>query len=106
MVAPEFQITNEPTIIAYVNYMQSIITNGAGEAKPDYAALTAIAADSQALLAELNLVLAANQISASTIAQIKTALDTIATSTTSGTLNRVYAAILLVMSSPEYIVLR
>ena len=105
-VAPEFQITNEPTIIAYVNYMQTVIVNGAGDAKPDYSALTTIAADSQALLSELNLVLAANQISAATIAQMKTALDTIATTTTAGTLNRIYAAIVLVMASPEYLVLR
>ncbi len=106
MVAPEFQITNEPSVIAYVNYMQSVIVGGAGDAKPDYAALTAIAADSQALLNELNLVLAANQISAATIARMKTALDTIVTTTTAGTLSRIYAAILLVMASPEYLVLR
>ena len=106
LVAPEFQITNEPTVIAYVNYMQSVIVNGAGDAKPDYSALTTIAPDSQALLNELNLVLAANQISAATIGQMKTALDTIATTTTAGTLNRIYAAIVLVMASPEYLVLR
>ena len=106
MVAPEFQITNEPTVIAYVNYMQTVIANGAGDAKPDYSALTTIAADSQALLNELNLVLAANQISAATIGQMKTALDTIATTTTAGTLNRIYAAVVLVMASPEYLVLR
>ena len=106
LVAPEFQITNEPSVIAYVNYMQAVIANGAGDAKPDYAALTTIAADSQALLNELNLVLAANQISVATIAQMKAALDTIATTTTAGTLSRIYAAILLVMASPEYLVLR
>ena len=106
MVAPEFQITNEPTVIAYVNYMQAVIANGAGDAKPDYAALTTIAADSQALLTELNLVLAANQISAATVARMKSALDTIATTTTAGTLNRIHAAIVLVMASPEYLVLR
>ncbi len=106
MVAPEFQITNEPTVIAYVNYMQTVIVNGAGDAKPNYSALTTIAADSQALLNELNLVLAAGQISAATISQMKTALDTIPTTTTAGTLNRIYAAIVLVMASPEYLVLR
>ncbi len=106
MVAPEFQITNEPTIIAYVNYMQTVIVNGAGDAKGDYSALTTIAPDSQALLNELNLVLAAGQISAATISLMKTALDSIATTTTAGTLNRIYAAIVLVMASPEYLVLR
>jgi len=106
MVAPEFQITNEPSVIAYVNYMQSVIANGAGEARPNYSTLSALAADSQQLLNELNLVLAANQISASTIAQMKTALDSIAATTTDGASSRIYAAILLVMASPEYLVLR
>ena len=105
-MAPEFQITNEPTVIAYVNYMQAVIVNGAGDAKPDYSALTTIAGDSQALLNELNLVLAANQIGAATIGQMKTALDTISAATTAGTLNRIYAAIVLVMASPEYLVQR
>ena len=105
-VAPEFQITNEPSVVSYVNYMQSLIANGAGEAKPDYSLLTPIATDSLALLAELNLVLAANQISGATIALMKTALDTISTATAAGLNNRIYAAIVLVMASPEYLVLR
>ncbi len=105
-VAPEFQITNEPSLIAYVNFMQQVIGNGAGEAKPDYSALTAIAADSQALLDQLNLVLAAQQLSAATIAQMKTALDTLRANTDAGLASRVNAAILLVMASPEYLVLR
>lgn len=106
LVAPEFQITNEPSIIAYVNYMQALIISGAGEAKPDYSSLTALASDSQKLLIELNLVLAADQISAATLAQMKAALDTIAVATSAGLNNRIYAAILLVMASPEYLVLR
>lgn len=101
LVAPEFQITSEPSLVAYVNYMQTLIQNGAGEARPDYTALIAIAADSQALLDELNLVLAAGQIHSTVIAQMKTALDTITNTT-----NRVYAAVLLVMASPDYLVLR
>ena len=105
-VAPEFQVTNEPSVIAYINYMQTLIASGAGEARPDYSALTPLATDSQALLTELNLVLAANQISAATIAQMKTALDTIAITTTAGINNRIYAAIVLVMASPEYLVQR
>ena len=50
--------------------------------------------------------LAANQISAATIAQMKTALDTIGVTTAAGINNRIYAAIVLVMASPEYLVLR
>ncbi len=101
LVAPEFQITSEPSLVAYVNYMQTLIQNGAGEAKPDYAALTAIAGDSQALLDELNLLLAAGQIHPTVIGQMKTALDSITNTT-----NRIYAAVLLVMASPDYLVLR
>ena len=106
LVGPEFQITNEPSVVAYVNYMASVIANGAGEAKPDYSGLTVLATDSQALLTELNLVLAAGQISATTLAQMKAALDTISVATSAGLNNRIYAAITLVMASPEYLVLR
>ena len=106
LVAPEFQMVNEPSTVAYINHMQTLIQSGAGEAKADYAALQALATDSQALLNELNLVLAANQISAATIATLRTALDTIAATTPAGQLSRVYAAVLLVMAAPEYLVLK
>ena len=106
LVAPEFQMANEPSVIAYINYMQSLIVNGAGEARPNYDALTALASDSQALLNELNLVFAANQIGAATIGQMKTALDTIPVGTTAGILNRIQAGIVLVMAAPEYLVQR
>src|SRR5215831_15730852 len=105
-VAPEFQITNEPSLVAYINYLQSVIVNGAGEAKADYSSLTAIGSDSQALLDELNLVLAAGQIGDTTIAQMKDALDTISATTSTGLNNRIFAALVLVMASPEYLVLR
>ncbi len=104
MVAPEFQLVNEPAVVAYVNFMQSVIVNGAGEAKPDYSSLTALATDSQALLNELNLVFAANQIGATTLAGMKTALDTIAVTTSAGINNRIYAAILFVMAAPEFLI--
>jgi uncharacterized protein (DUF1800 family) len=106
LVAPEFQIANEPSVIAYVNYMQTLITSGAGDAKPDYTPLTALAADSQKLLDELNLILAANQISVATLTQMKAALDTIGVTTTTGINNRIYAAILFVMASPEFLIVR
>ena len=106
LVAPEFQTVNEPSTIAYINYLQSLIQSGAGEAKGDYTALIALATDSTALLNELNLVLAANQISAATIATLKTAIDTIAAATPAGQLQRVYAATLLVMAAPEYLVVK
>ncbi len=106
LVAPEFQITNEPSVIAYLNYMRSLIQNGTGDFKADYTTILTKAADSQALLDEVNLLVAANQVSAATIAQIKTAIDSIASATPTDLNNRVYAAILLVMASPEYLTLK
>ena len=103
LVGPEFQITSEPSVIAYVNYMQSLIQNGAGDAKANYTEILTKASDSQALVDEVNLVLAAGQLSAATVATIKTAVDTISFTGTNGPINRVYMAILLVMAAPEYI---
>ena len=50
--------------------------------------------------------LAANQLSAVTLAKMKTALDSIAVDTTAGLNNRIRAALVLVMAAPEYLVLR
>jgi uncharacterized protein (DUF1800 family) len=35
LVAPEFQITNEPSVIAYVNYMAALLVNGSGDFRAD-----------------------------------------------------------------------
>ena len=98
LVAPEFQITNEISVVGYVNYMQSVVNNGLTDLRTDYAELTALASDSQALIDRINLVLAAGQVSAATVAQIKTAVDS---STT--TSNRIAIALLLMLASPEYL---
>jgi uncharacterized protein (DUF1800 family) len=106
LVAPEFQITNEQTVIAYVNYMYGLVLNGAGDTKADYSAILAKAADSQALVDELNLLLAAGQLSASTLSAIKAAVDSIATTATNASQNRVSAAILLTLASPDFLTVR
>ena len=109
---PELQITNETSVAGYVNYMQQVIsgTGSLGAASGitrDYAALLSLvtpATDSAALLAELNVLLAAGQLSAATLASLKTALDTVAVATSAGQLNRLHAALTLVMAAPEYLV--
>lgn len=108
LVAPEFQITNELSVIAYVNYMQGVIQNGisSGDIRGDYTALLALVNDSGALVDEINLLLAAGQLSAATVAAIRAAVDSISASTTAGQNNRVYTAILLTMASPEYLTQR
>ena len=104
LAAPELEITDESSVPGYVNFMQRAISgSGISDVKASYTALTPLATDSAALLAELNLVLAANQIPAATLATLATALNTIAATTDAGKLNRVYAALTLVMASPAYI---
>ncbi|MBC7618095.1 MAG: DUF1800 domain-containing protein [Candidatus Saccharibacteria bacterium] len=102
--APEFQITSESSIAGYMNFMQKVLSGASlSDLKPDYSSVLALIADTTALLNELNLVFASNQIPQSTLDTLKTALDTIAVTTDSGKNNRMYAAILLVMAAPAYI---
>ena len=104
MVAPEFQITNESTVVGYINYMQTVISRGVGDVKGDYTALLPLADAAQTLLDEINLVLAAGQLSAATLALLKGALDSMPSGTDPARLNRIYAALVMVMAAPEFIV--
>jgi uncharacterized protein (DUF1800 family) len=103
LVAPEFQITNEPSVIAYVNYMSALIQSGAGDFRADYTDMVALSGDSQALLDEVDILLGA-RLTAATRTSIKAAIDAIPTSGTNAGLNRTYTAILLAMASPDYLV--
>jgi uncharacterized protein (DUF1800 family) len=100
LVAPEFQITNEPSVIAYVNYMAAIVANGSGDFKADYTAISALANDSAGLIDEVDILLGA-ALGSATKASIKGAVDSIAAGATA---NRVNTAILLTLASPEYLV--
>jgi uncharacterized protein (DUF1800 family) len=103
LVAPEFQITNEPSVIAYVNYMSSLLQTGAGDFKADYADMVALAGDSQALIDEVDILLGA-KLGATAKTSIKVAIDAIPTSGANAGLNRAYTAILLTLASPDYLV--
>lgn len=105
LTGPEFQITNESSVAGYVNYMQRVISGtGAGDLAADYSSLLPLASNSASLLSEINQVLAASQLSIATLKILQVALDTIPAGTRAGALNRIYAALTLVMASPEYIV--
>jgi uncharacterized protein (DUF1800 family) len=106
LVAPELQITTESTVIGYANFMQSVINGSFSDLKPDYSAQLALAGDTGALVAHLNLILAAGQISSANLNGIGAALATINGTTDAGKLNRVKAAIMLIMCAPEYLVLK
>lgn len=106
LVAPEFQITNEQTVVAYISYMQTLVASGTGDVKADYTDILTKASDNGALVDEVNLVLAAGQLSATTVASIKTAMESIAATATSGPANRVYTTILLTLASPDYLTVK
>ena len=106
LVAPEFQITNEQTNVAYINYMQALVANGTGDVKPDYTDILTKASDSGALVDEINLVLAAGQLSAATVTAIKAAVDSVSSTAANGPINRVGIAILLTLASPDFITVR
>lgn len=102
LVAPEFQITNEPQVVAYVNYMQALVANGAGDFRANYADILTKADNSASLVDEVDILLGA-ALSAPTKASIRQAVDAISTTANNGPNNRVYTAILLTLASPEYL---
>jgi uncharacterized protein (DUF1800 family) len=107
LVGPEFQITNESTVAGYVNFMQNAVAGrSVGDLRANYTALLAKAGDPAALVAELQLVLAAGQLSPGTVATLTTVLGGMPSKTTVELQNRMYAALTLVLASPEYIVQR
>lgn len=121
--APEFQLVNETTVGGYLNYMQDVILKGINcptphlpqadfsssvrDVKATYAAELALVTDAAALVRHLSLVLCAGQLTAATQTVMVTALNATpvtATSTDAVKLNRVAAAVLMVMGSAEYLV--
>jgi uncharacterized protein (DUF1800 family) len=106
MVAPELQITNESTVVAYINFMQSVISSGVGEVKADYSGWLTQANDPAGLVTKLNLLLVAGQLSSATTDSIVSAVGTINATSDAARLNRIYAAVLLTMAAPEYLALK
>lgn len=113
LVAPEFQITGETSVVGYLNFMRDVIPNGTGsgrDIKADYSALITLADTPDKLLDQVNLLLMAGQMSTSLRTQILAAMNSVSISTTSTTSadtarkNRVYLAIFLSMASPEFLV--
>ena len=126
MVSPEFQLVNEPMVARFVNRMQDVVRSGMyvnGPERPElvmvttptsgfdltatYARELLLVTDADALVAHLNLVMAANQLSAFTVNLIVSALKASpinAGSHPQAKLSRICAAVLLIMACPEYLV--
>jgi len=107
MVAPEFQLVNETSVGGYLNYMQAALPMTSKDVNASYANEVALVLDPAALVRRLSLLMTGNQLSAATQALIVNALGTpalTAASSDASKLNRVYAAVLMVLASPEYLV--
>jgi uncharacterized protein (DUF1800 family) len=110
LVAPEFQIVNESSVVGYVNFMQAVITNKAtravGDLFADYSQLLALGDNIALIMDAINLVFTANQLSDATMLLIRNALASMPSGTLVARSNRIYAALTLVLAAPEYIVLK
>lgn len=116
LVAPELQITAEPSVTGYLNFMQEAINTGVGESrevKADYTRELALAADTGALLDRVDLLLMHGSMPARLRGQITTAVNGIAIPAATASnaaqvatakANRVKLAIFLTMASSAYLV--
>ena len=116
LVAPEMQITSEPSVTGYLNFMQEAINSGVGDArlvKPDYTKELALSADANALVDRVDLLLMNGAMSSRLRGQIVSAVNSITLPAASATnapqianlqANRVKLAIFLAMASTDYLV--
>ncbi len=122
-VAPEFQIVNETTVGAWLNFMQDRIRNGFFVDSPEiashnytnyvrdivarYSAELPLAPDAAALMRRLNLLLCAGQLPPASVTRIVNALNAMpvtAASSNDAKLDRICAGVLMVLASGEYLV--
>jgi uncharacterized protein (DUF1800 family) len=104
LVSPEMQITEETSVVGYLNYMHNAIPRGIGTSnviQPDYATELALASTPELLVDRINLLLMQNNMSVGLRTQILAAINSNPNNTA---LNKVYLAIFLTMASPEYLV--
>jgi uncharacterized protein (DUF1800 family) len=112
LLAPEFQLTNETSVAGYVNFLSQFVRSGVnysatateGLAPPAYSAEVALAATPADLVARLNLLLCAGQLSPATQKTIADAVASISATAAGSALTRVQAAIVLTMACPEYLI--
>jgi uncharacterized protein (DUF1800 family) len=131
LVVPELQITHDVSVAGYMNYIRSWITvNSTRDLRQDYSAELALADTPSALLERMNLLLFSGQMSDALRAQITGAVASRAipaavyptpappasgasapaatpsnlTAINAAKLDRVYLAVYLSMSSPDYLI--
>lgn len=118
--APEFQIVNETTVGGYLNFMQDTVRFGLNcpeptkpeaayinyqrDIKAAYASELVLVADAAALVKRVNLLMAAGQVSDANQSLMINAITPMPMTSADDKLNRVCAAILMVMASSEYLI--
>jgi uncharacterized protein (DUF1800 family) len=106
-VAPEFQITDESSVIGYANFvLQHLDGAGTQMIAFDYSEWTAIAADAAKLVDRLNLMLTARSLASVTVDVITAAVRSLPADTSVRLANRVKAAFYLMLTSPDYMIQR
>ncbi|PAX06362.1 hypothetical protein CKY28_17725 [Sphingomonas lenta] len=106
LTAPEFQAVNEQTVLAFMNFMYTAVSSGAGDLSADYSAILAKATDAKALVAEVNLLLTAGQLPPATVSRIEQVVEGIGLAKSDGPINRVGVSIMLTLATPDALVLR
>ncbi len=106
LVAPEFQITTETAVVGSLNFLRRVIQEGGhgwaeGRLDFDWAPWLAVAGDTAALLARLDLIFFHGQMSAGTRTRLAALVDSINPAQTQ---ERVKAALTLTMVSPDHVI--
>jgi uncharacterized protein (DUF1800 family) len=112
LVAPEFQILHETSVVGYSNFMRSIVPSGVGsnsprDIQPDYSKEMALADDSDALIDRVDLLLTSGTMSDETKDLVRDAVESVSINplkSTSGRESRVHLAVFFTLSSPDFIV--
>lgn len=115
LTAPELQITNESSVIGYINFINAFIYNFSENVSGDdqagvytnYAQWTALADDADALIDRIDLVLTGNNLSTNTKDRIRQLMAEIPVSTDApdeDKFTRVLTAVSMAMTAPGYIV--
>lgn len=105
-VAPEFQITDESTVIGYANFMFRVLPFGAAQVNVDYSEWLPLGNDPAALVDKVNLLFTGRNLSADTVSSLTTALASIPMTDPQGALRRVLSAMLIVLCCPEFLIQR
>jgi uncharacterized protein (DUF1800 family) len=108
LVAPEFQITTETTVVGGLNFFANLFSNGSygsdeTELKLNTSGLQAKAGDANALVADLNLLFCNNQMSTALQNRLRTMINAI---NVNDKAYRVRASLTLISMSPDFVIQR